>query len=355
MKNFKIIFVLFSLLFLSLQSFSQAKKFKCDVSQYADEHTSDQQWNDLIDNACKEINKGNYKDGYTLLSDAMTYDSLHSENGVYHEYIGVQLRKLKQYMDSNQEEANSEKIGDDKISEEMTKDEKPENRVKEEPAKINETEKEKVEEVPVESPAAEDKIETPAKAEPESPPVIETSQPIDEGDKGEKTFSDFEMKDLQEKGMQKIHSLEDFMLIIANKRTSSSKADDAIENAMQLFDSEYHFVETSSVKSGNKTKSKTRKYLEKLKLLNYDNIDVEWAEFQYTSDFVKGPDNNYHGYIKFVQRFTGWKDNVPVYSDKTTKTAEVILKAYTKGVEGVEENQWDVFLGDISVLYTEKF
>ncbi|MEP7169508.1 MAG: hypothetical protein ABI855_09090, partial [Bacteroidota bacterium] len=170
----------------------------------------------------------------------------------------------------------------------------------------------------------------------------------------EKTFSELEMKDFEDKGMQKIHSLENFILLIANKHTASSAADRDIENALELFDSEYHFVEVSSANSGSKTKYKTRSYLEKLKLLNYDNVDVEWAEFQYTSDFIKGPDGNYRGYIKFVQRFTGMKDNIPVYSDKTTKTAEVILKAYTKGVEGVEGAQWDVFLGDISVIHTAK-
>ena len=88
-------------------------------------------------------------------------------------------------------------------------------------------------------------------------------------------------------------------------------------------------------------------------MLPYDKILIEWADLQYTSDFRKGVDGNYYGYIIFRQRFVAEKDNQVVYEDLTTKKAEVTLKSYNKNIEGQAIENWDVFLGDIRVQQTE--
>ncbi|MEP7171615.1 MAG: hypothetical protein ABI855_19745, partial [Bacteroidota bacterium] len=215
MKKIKIL-VVFSLLYTCHSSFSQTSKFKCNASQYADEHTDNKRWNDLIDNACIEINKGKYEDGYKMLSDAMTLDSLTSTNGVIHEYIGLQLRNLRKYIDSDKGESNAsgnsdadqtskstsevEKSESKKIADENSKTEAG-NQVQTETAVAPETEPEKVESPEVSDPPK------PIVPESKSPdpvpePVKEDPESYKSTDNGEKTFSELEMKDFEDKGMQ---------------------------------------------------------------------------------------------------------------------------------------------------------
>ena len=169
-----------------------------------------------------------------------------------------------------------------------------------------------------------------------------------------KSFSVEELNGFHDKGNQKLKELEDYIKQISTKSTPNEIADQSTENAIKLFDSEDRMVEISSINSTVKTKKKIRKYLTSLRLLPYENIEIEWAEFLYTSDFIKGPDGNYHGYITFRQRFSATiGDKIP-YTDITTKRTEIILKFYNKAVEGVQTENWDVFIGDISVEKTEK-
>ena len=107
------------------------------------------------------------------------------------------------------------------------------------------------------------------------------------------------------------------------------------------------------VNVAGKPKFKIRQYLQRVRNLNYDDITIEWADLQYASDFTKGPDGNYYAYVVFSQRFTGSKDNQIVYQDVTTKRTQIILKIYEKAVQGEITENWDVFLGDISVVQTD--
>lgn len=168
-------------------------------------------------------------------------------------------------------------------------------------------------------------------------------------------FTKEEMVEFREKGTQKIKQLEEYLILIGNKTTSLTQSSQAIENAIKLFDKETRTVEVSSVKNAEKLKRKIREYLNKLRMLQYDDVSIEWADLQYASDFKKGPDGNYYAYVVFSQRFSGMKDNQIVYQDVTTKRTEIILKAYDKYIEGEMTQNWDVFLGDISVLQTEGF
>ena len=181
---------------------------------------------------------------------------------------------------------------------------------------------------------------------------IEKLNATDE-DPEEVKFSDSEKSAFQEKGMQKVKQLENFIFQVGSKTSSMSLSSQAIENAVQLFDREDRTVQVSSTNSATKPKYKVRQYLQRVRNLNYDDITIEWADLQYASDFTKGPDGNYYAYVVFSQRFTGKKDNQVVYQDVTTKRTEIILKIYEKAVQGEITENWDVFLGDISVVQTD--
>ncbi len=170
-----------------------------------------------------------------------------------------------------------------------------------------------------------------------------------------KSFTEEEREEFHAKGMQKVKSLERYIQQLSNIHTSQIVADEALENAVGLFDNEDRTVEISTLRSPEKIKLKVRKYFQKLQMIPYDKVSIEWADLQYTSDFRKGVDGNYYGYIIFRQRFKAEKDQVVVYKDLTTKKTEIILKPYNKNIEGQAVQNWEVFLGDISVEQTEKY
>ena len=168
-----------------------------------------------------------------------------------------------------------------------------------------------------------------------------------------RSFSPEDLSAFQAKGLQKVRKLTENLSIIAQKSTTESRALSTIENSIELFDSENRTVQVSSLSKGEKAKMPVRTYLNRLRLLNYQKVTIEGASFTYVSKFIKGPDGNYYGVARFRQLFTGYRDNKPVYSDVTTKTVAVVLKPYKKAIEGESVEQWDVFLGDISVEQTE--
>ncbi len=373
MKSFRFMLMATLLLASTLSAPAQEKKFICDYDKYANRHNANNERNALLDSACNEINRGKLQSAFLLLNRVAAIDS--TATGEPDAYVDNQREKVLAYM----EEAAEQGVA-------------PENPAKEEPAVAPAPEvastPAKEEEQPVSSSVHEEtpvavKEETPVVAKEENPePVKEHVEPVKEPEpvassgenppavqeetpepvvastpaeeaKPDKSFTEEELKEFQGKGLQKVTQLEGFLKQIGSKNTNSGLAQDAIDNALQLFDSEDRTVQVSSVKTPDKPRYKVRKYLDKLRLLNYDNVDIEWAELQYTSDFFKGKDENYHAYVVFRQRFTATKDNQIAYSDITTKKTEIILKRYQKAIEGVDTENWDVFLGDISVEQTE--
>lgn len=337
------------LILLSHHAFSQDSKqkiYKCNSALWADEHTTDAKFNSLIDKACEEINQQRYLDGLRLLNEAIGIDSLSS--GTVNEYFRVQRSKLERFI----EEMNSSEPA--RVTEAPTTVESPKSPDDgiggNEPVPVDgnsnadtagKIEQVKPEAMEVKAPGHDPFAEQEVRSEP-----VSTSEA--------KPFTQEEIEEFQLKGLQKIKMLEEYIQRITDKYTVQSSVDDAIESAVLLFDSEERTVEVSSVNNPAKSRLIVRKYLQKLRMLPYDNIQIVWAEFQYTSDFKMGPDGNYYGYIIFRQRFTATKDAQVAYEDMTTKKTQVILKRYSKNIEGQAVENWDVFLGDISVQQTER-
>lgn len=153
------------------------------------------------------------------------------------------------------------------------------------------------------------------------------------------------------KALQKTEDLSTYLGIISSRSSELQEADKAVEMAIRLFVNEDAQVEVSS-KAG-RARHKIRAYLNKLKLLKYDRIEIHWTDISYVSDLKKGVDGNYYGIITLQQRFMGFHENKLVYSDLTEKNVEVIVKAYQKEVDGEKQEMWDVFLSDIGVVETK--
>lgn len=190
-------------------------------------------------------------------------------------------------------------------------------------------------------------VDPPTPAEPAAPVASSSSSSV-------RKFSDEDLQAFQSKGLLKVKRLTEYFNIVSQKSTPNPTAQNTIQAAVELFDNDSRSVEVSSVTRAQKTRFPIRTYLNRLRMLNYERVVIEAADFSYVSSFRKGPDGNYYGVARFRQAFTGYRDGKAVYSDITTKSVGVTLKPYQKAMEGEAVENWDVFLGDISVTQTEK-
>jgi hypothetical protein len=159
-------------------------------------------------------------------------------------------------------------------------------------------------------------------------------------------------EEFKQKSYNKIHQFNSYLKILCDKKASFDDQDNAVDQAVKLF-VDGAIIETSSVNSDTKGHYKVYDYLENLKNLKYDKIDITWTRVEYVSDIRVGADGKYYGAISFEQTFRGYRDGQLVYEDVTKKTAEVELKVYEKNYLGNTINQWDVLLSDIEVLTTK--
>jgi hypothetical protein len=162
-------------------------------------------------------------------------------------------------------------------------------------------------------------------------------------------IDDVTFKQYEKKALERVSSLGNYIGVITNKKVPALEANKAIDLGCELFVDEDALVEITNKRNGTKDKKKIRQYFNTLKLLKYDKVVIEWTNINYVSNLRKGDDGNYHGIVSFQQEFKGYIDGKLVYDDITEKNIEVVLKTYSKSVEGVATLQWDVFLEDIGV------
>jgi hypothetical protein len=346
-----LIFILFSTL-----SYALPKKCKCDEDAIINRESSNAAWNQAIHEACAAIQNKDYDDAYIRLEQALKIGEDPYIEGLFK---CVTAMKGKSSSDASavvsekekekENEKEKEKKGDN--GKEITKESK--SKVETQPKKIVAEElKSKELEQPVTKEAAEKetKIEAIASSDPDMPEIMTEDTP----DKEEpRLFTNEELASFQEKGIIKVNTFKNYLNKIGNKSTTQSAGLDAINNALKLFYGNT-FVQVSSTRHDAKPKYPTKTYLERVRALNYDKVEIEWADFQYTSNLRKAPDGNYYGYIKFRQRFKGIRDGKVIYEDITDKTIAVVLKSYDKAIEGETVENFDIFLGDMDVLQTMK-
>lgn len=120
---------------------------------------------------------------------------------------------------------------------------------------------------------------------------------------------------------------------------------------MKLFNNDTSVsVERTSAKTGARRRDKIRRYLRNLTQLSYTTGEITAANINFiSSEARKGPDGKYHATAVVMQDFKGFKDDIIVYQDQTTKTIEIILDVFEAMKDGERVKVLQVFLGDISV------
>jgi hypothetical protein len=153
--------------------------------------------------------------------------------------------------------------------------------------------------------------------------------------------------------MEKIRDLGKYISIIGNKKTPFSEAKRVIDRTLELFVEDAR-MGVSSLYREEIAYYGIREYLERLMLLNYDKVKIEWYNIQYISDLELQPDGRYVGVITIFQRFEGSSDDGLVYKDVTKKDITVYVERKQTQIGGKLIGFWDVLLGDIRVVETTK-
>jgi len=160
--------------------------------------------------------------------------------------------------------------------------------------------------------------------------------------------------EFEEIALEKARDLGTYIEIISDKDSRSSDVSEATELAVGLFLDEYQRVQVSSLHRTEVQSFPIREYLDRIGLLSYRKVELEWFDVHQVSDIKLGTDGKYHGVITVYQRFKGYTNDEVVYEDVTEKNIEVILDKISKNVGGTIVNNWDVFLGDINVIETRE-
>ena len=167
---------------------------------------------------------------------------------------------------------------------------------------------------------------------------------VQEGD----TDLPFDKNLFERKILQKVDDLGRYVRIIADKKTELDEANRTINLACALFLDEDRLVEVTQPNRDSEL-YKIRQYLNKLKLLRYQDVRVSWYNVSFVSKLRLGPDGRYYGTVSFDQKFEGYQEGKLVYADKVRKNIEIVVDKYKKVVDGREEDGWEVFLSDIGV------
>ncbi|MCH5224980.1 MAG: hypothetical protein J1D77_03230 [Muribaculaceae bacterium] len=167
---------------------------------------------------------------------------------------------------------------------------------------------------------------------------------------------------LKQRAQQKVAQLTDNISFMADKSKDLKTREFYKKMALKLFVAEGEpFEEDGVTNSGVKmeTTSKYRKnpsrklmkdYFNGLINLRYSKVDIQSTKVQdiKVSDLQKIGDNQYVCTAYFEQVFRGFRDGVPVYSDRTKKK----VKVYILGDETLDRMEYLVLLGDVTALET---
>jgi len=165
-------------------------------------------------------------------------------------------------------------------------------------------------------------------------------------------LSDTSVKEFADKAIEKAKDLGTYIEIVSDKNTNNTDAMDAIDLAVKLFIDDEQSIAISSLNREDVRTFLVRTYLQRLNLLKYSKVEVQWYDVHYVSNLRKGTDGRYYGIVTVYQKFTGYSGDNIKYADVTEKNIEIVLDRIPKNVGGTTVNVWEVYLGNITVAET---
>lgn len=108
-------------------------------------------------------------------------------------------------------------------------------------------------------------------------------------------------------------------------------------------------MEVSSKTRMTKVSYPVALYLQNIKYLNYDTIEITSTKSSFYGDIHKISENKYEAVLTFVQIFIGRRGDMEVYKDKTQKAVKVQMTR----IPYEDASRWEILLGDTTVTVTE--
>lgn len=184
--------------------------------------------------------------------------------------------------------------------------------------------------------------------------IFAQQKPLYFSEEGKKLeMDDKQLEAFKERSLQKTKELGLYIRTLTEKTESKAKKSEAVKLALRLFMSKEAIVEVSSKNTEKVIQRKIEPYLNKLRVLPYDHIEITWYDIHYVSELRKGTDGNYYGTITVYQKFQAFKDGRIAYEDETQKNIDVILTKIEQTVGDEKIERWEVLLGNIAVEETK--
>lgn len=191
---------------------------------------------------------------------------------------------------------------------------------------------------------------------------------------GTPTLTDDEKEQLKDRIVDKLEDFQYFLQTMADKRNSHPVRTQAMQSNIKMFIGEcepysvYNYwtgseemmpavkMQTSSVNRSQKSSQKMKNYF--TKILNnrlYANIRIEQSDAIRIGNIEAVGDGRYMAVAYICQKFIGYADNGSIrYGDVTEKKVKIhIDHQEIPTVNGIE-NLWDVKLGDMYVVSTQR-
>lgn len=166
-------------------------------------------------------------------------------------------------------------------------------------------------------------------------------------------LTDEQLEAFKTEASKKIAALSNYISIIANKSIDGSIRQKSVELAVKLFVDKDQLIQVSSTNRNTIRSYKIGEYLNRLRVLPYSRVEVEWYDITYVSDYRYGSDGKYYAVATVFQKFRGYSaEGELLYEDVTRKNIEISVGKYTKRIGDQEYKEWDVLLRQISVLET---
>lgn len=167
-------------------------------------------------------------------------------------------------------------------------------------------------------------------------------------------LSEEEKKQLfTEKTEDRIRDLEINIQTISDKKINRDLRREAVNTTVNYFVDEDRVFQVSSLNQSEVKNFTVRKYLNRLLVLPYSRVEIEWFETRWVSKFRQSPDGQYFGTVRVYQVFKGYgAEGKLKYEDITSKDIEVAIKVTEMDQGRTSKEVLHVRLGDIRVVET---
>ena len=152
-----------------------------------------------------------------------------------------------------------------------------------------------------------------------------------------------------------------YLTFIGSKKNSLDIKRVYIKQALQLFigkGEDYEDVygnpqpavgmETTSKHTKKKSWQTTKRYLNRLATIDYEEIEIAWVDTCRVSNFYKVKDGMYSATVTVSQRFAGYRKDGRSYIDTTVKSIDIHLEEYLTPVG----KRYRILFGDIEAIET---